>query len=186
MINQASINSYKLLENLLTWARSQTGAIKLEYKKTNIDNIINDTINILRETATKKDILLQYKRIPPKTIYAYADVNTLSTVIRNLISNALKFTPQGGSINVESTIQDNSAVVSVKDNGVGMTEEQKENLFKVSNSNSTQGTNNETGTGLGLLICKEFVEMNSGEITFNSEVGKGTVFHIHIPLFNEN
>lgn len=182
LIKDASTNSYKLLDNLLTWARTQTGAISITMKQQSVDAIIEDCLHVQRNTATQKDILLQYNKNLNHGLSAYIDYQTISTAIRNIISNALKFTPRGGMVLVESDIIENKACISIIDTGVGMTDSQKSSLFSIKRNNSTKGTDNEKGTGLGLIICKEFVEKNKGTILFESEHGKGTTFQIYLPL----
>lgn len=182
LIKDASTNSYKLLDNLLTWARTQTGAISITMKQQSVDAIIEDCLHVQRNTATQKDILLQYNKNLNHGLSAYIDYQTISTAIRNIISNALKFTPRGGMVLVESDIIENKACISIIDTGVGMTDSQKSSLFSIKRNNSTKGTDNEKGTGLGLIICKEFVEKNKGTILFESELGKGTTFQIYLPL----
>lgn len=183
LINQSSNNAYKLLENLLTWARSQTGNIKLDIKKESLIPLIEETISILHESANNKNITLQFYNHSAHETQAFVDANTVSTIIRNIISNAIKFTPKGGHIAVSllNNTKDTHMEIKICDSGVGISEEQKTKLFKVSKNNSTQGTENETGTGLGLVICKEFADMNNGMIEVESEKDKGTCFKIFLP-----
>lgn len=183
LINQAAVNSYKLLENLLTWARSQTGNIKLEIVPQDILPILTEDITFLKETAEKKDITIELQVLVNPDSHAKVDANTVSTIFRNLLSNAIKFTKHQGNISiiVADSMQDAMISVSVIDNGVGMTESQLSRLFRVENNNSTHGTDREIGTGLGLVICKEFVEMNSGRIEVASTPGQGTTFQVFFP-----
>lgn len=183
LINQAAVNSYRLLENLLTWARSQTGNIKMEIISQDILPIIKEDIQFLKETAEKKDIKIDLSVQITSDSNAFIDANTVSTIFRNLISNAIKFTTRTGNITivVQNTLQSNEIIVSVIDNGVGMTSSQIEKLFKVQNNNSTPGTDRESGTGLGLVICKEFAEMNKGRIVVESIQGHGSIFQVFLP-----
>ena len=119
-----------------------------------------------------------------ENITFYADSNILSTVIRNLISNAVKFTSTGGIIKLEYTIdtETNTLLFSIIDNGVGIRDEQKDKLFNIDENVSTKGTNRESGTGLGLILCKELILKHSGKIWFSSQFGKGSNFYVSIPL----
>ncbi|MBK8806648.1 MAG: hypothetical protein IPO21_08385 [Bacteroidales bacterium] len=182
IIYTSSNNAYNLLENLLTWARSQTGNITIEKQLININDIVNEAFELLNNNAEKKEISLHYsvKDNSPKIIFA--DRNTVSTIIRNLISNAIKFTNKNGEIVVDvKTDTKSNTYISISDNGVGMTESQKSRLFRIEKDNTTQGTENETGTGLGLIICKEFAQKNGAELTVESEVDKGTTFTLSFP-----
>lgn len=185
LINSSAVHSYNLLENLLTWARSQTGNISVDLQIQDLKPIVGETVQILRESATKKNIDLQINCPSDSICIAPVDTNSFSTVIRNILSNAIKFTPHGGRISIflgeNDDVDDDYYQINISDNGVGMNEEQLQKLFKVENNNSTQGTDNETGTGLGLVICQEFISLNNGKINVESSVGKGTTFQIFIP-----
>jgi PAS domain S-box-containing protein len=178
-------SSYKLLENLLVWSRSQRGAIKFKPEKINLHLLTNEIQKLLNQSILKKSILFENK-IAGK-FYVYADKDMLSTIIRNLLSNAIKFTPKGGNITLVSrlkkTIKSQEYVeISVKDSGVGISEQMQSKLFDIGEAISTRGTENEKGTGLGLILCKEFVEKHNGEIWVESKVGKGTTFYFSIPI----
>jgi two-component system, sensor histidine kinase and response regulator len=179
-MKNVSKNTYQLLDNLLTWARSQQKMVKFEPMKMKIINSIETNIKILTEIAKNKGITLTHEVDPELT--AYFDANSISTVVRNLISNALKFTEEKGQIIVRGKTIDNYAMISVIDTGVGMSEENVKKLFRQDQIFSTWGTGGEKGTGLGLLLCKDFVEGNGGKICVESEVGKGTTFYFTIPL----
>ncbi|MCD4834708.1 MAG: hybrid sensor histidine kinase/response regulator [Bacteroidales bacterium] len=183
-INDGSIKTFKLLENLLTWAQSQSGRIEFTPEKINIETLINEIILLLTETAENKEIKLIANT--DNSLFVNADKNMIDTVIRNLISNAIKFTPKGGDITIKShTITDNNnqkfAEISVKDSGVGIPPEIQSKLFKITENISTKGTEEEAGTGLGLILCKEFVEKHGGKIWVESEVKKGSKFIFTIP-----
>ena len=172
-INDSSIKTYKLLENLLTWARSQLGGIDFSPRKINIKALINEVILLLSETAGNKNIKILDKT--ENSLFMYADKNMIDTVMRNLILNAIKFTPKGGDITIKAhtIIDDNNqkfAEIIVKDSGVGILPEIQSKLFKITENISTKGTEKETGTGLGLILCKEFVEKHGGKIWVESEV----------------
>lgn len=183
LINNASNHAYELLENLLTWARSQTGSIKIEKKANDLNLIIKENVELLNEVALRKEINLISKVNNSEPNIACVDYNTVSTILRNLISNSIKFTNQQGKIEVfVDYINESTIVLNVEDNGVGMTEEQQRKLFKIEKNNSTIGTKKERGTGLGLVICKEFAELNNGRIMVESEKGKGTIFKVLLPI----
>ena len=175
-------NGYKLLENLLEWSRSQTGNIKFIPQKLDINHLIFEKLEFFKNNAQQKNINFKFTQNQQR-IYVLADKDMMKTVLRNIISNALKYTFQGGEISVNLRKKGNYIIVSVKDNGIGIPESKLDNLFKIDKTNSTPGTNNEQGTGLGLIICKEFVEKNGGEITVDSETGIGTTFNFTIPIF---
>ncbi len=184
-IYQSVQNTYKLLENLLLWSRAQRGSINFKPEKENLYLLIVETIKILNQTAASKSITLR-DDIPPD-IFVNADKNLISTIIRNLISNAIKFTPKDGEVTIKarSASDDKNqhyTKICVKDTGVGISHEKQLKLFNISKNNSTKGTENETGTGLGLIICKEFVEMHSGKIWVESEPGIGSRFCFTLPV----
>ena len=179
VINQASKQLYNLLENLLQWSRSQTGSINYEPKYISIKKMINETIDALMINIENKQLKINIK-VDDKTI-AYVDENMITTVIRNLISNAIKFSPPKESINVRCTQQDEFIVLSVTDNGVGIKKEDQNKLFRIDKHITTPGTANEQGSGLGLILCNEFVEKNGGKIWVESEINKGSSFIFTIP-----
>jgi two-component system, sensor histidine kinase and response regulator len=182
LMKEVSKNSFHLLENLLNWARSQQKLVSFEFSSHKISELINENINILNSIAKDKSILI--KNDVDGTLEAVFDRNSISTVIRNLISNALKFTKSNGEIIIKGEKAENSILISVKDSGIGMTSENTKKLFRQNSVFSTTGTEGEKGTGLGLLICKDFVENNHGRIWVESELGKGTIFFFTIPLDN--
>lgn len=177
---RASKSAYTLLSDILTWARTQSEGIQLSPLKTNLHELCEKSINVLKPTAQKKGITL--KNIINKDIVIKVDQFTLSTVINNITSNALKFTEEGGSIIISTETNKNNILIKIKDTGVGMSESKIEKLFKLDNNITTLGTNNEKGTGLGLLICHEFIILNKGKIIVESKEGKGSTFIINIPM----
>jgi len=186
-INDSSIKTLKLLDNLLTWAQSQTGVISFMPETINISELITEIFSLYEESAENKEIKLILNA--EKDLSIEADKNMLDTVIRNLISNAIKFTPKKGDITVKLQIitdENNQefAEISVKDNGVGISHKIQSKLFKITENVTTIGTEEETGTGLGLILCKEFVEKHSGKIWLESEVEKGSKFTFRIPIYN--
>lgn len=179
-MSDASENAYKLLENLLEWSRSQTGSIKWFPEFIQLDKIANLTIDLLKNQAMNKDISI--KGVVPANLTAYADGNMVTTVIRNLMSNALKYTPKGGEVKLYANQQKDHVEVTIEDNGVGIRKEDLDKLFRIDVNFSTNGTNNEMGTGLGLILCREFVEKNGGKIWVESEEGKGSKFKFTLPI----
>lgn len=178
VINQSAEHIFKLLENLLQWSRSQTGTIKFQPEKFNISELINNNIVLIENMINEKQLKINVS--VSEECIIYADKNMINTVIRNLLTNAVKFTETGG---IQLSIQEDTNIykVFIKDSGVGMDTARVESLFKVGGTKSTEGTRGETGTGLGLIICKEFVEKNGGKIGVSSEVGKGSTFYFTLP-----
>jgi len=180
-IYQSSEQGYNLLENLLKWSRSQRGILVWNPKKISITNIMHDTEMFLQSLAKHKNIEL-INQIQDE-LYAYGDANMVLTVLRNLISNSIKFTHPEGKITIYSRKKEAFLEIIVEDTGVGIPEDRIKNLFSMSHITSTQGTKNETGTGLGLTLCKEFVEKNGGEIRVESTVDVGSKFIFTIPFY---
>ncbi|GEM_PF-666476 len=179
-MKNSATNLYSLLENLLQWARMQQGAISFTPEVVQLKPLIDECIAITLETARNKGIDISYNI--QEITAVFVDRNMLQTVIRNLVSNAIKFTTRGGAIDIFAEISnDENVVISVKDTGIGMSREMVDNLFRPDIRTSRPGTENEPSTGLGLLLCKEFVEKHGGKITVESEVGKGSVFHFSVP-----
>lgn len=179
LMNKSAKNIFELLENLLEWSRSQTNKIENNPQKFDISVILKNNVELLAEIASNKGVELSMNST--ENIFAYADVNMITTVIRNLTSNAIKFTPGGKKILLSAEKIDDKIEVSVSDNGIGISEKDQEKLFRLDVQHTTLGTSNEKGTGLGLILCKEFVEKNSGEIWVESEPGKGSSFRFTIP-----
>lgn len=180
-LKRISKNAYILLENLLNWARNQQKLIKYKPSIFNLKYIVQESISVLNGIAGSKSISLIFDI--DETLTAYFDKETVSTVIRNLISNSLKFTNTNGEIRVTVINFDIFLQISVKDSGVGMSPEVAHKLFKLDQIFSTFGTNREKGTGLGLILCKDFVEGNGGKIWVESELGKGSDFKFTLPKF---
>ncbi len=180
IIHHSSKLAYNLLENLLDWSRSQTGTLKFKPEKFNVNHIIEENIELLESTAHNKNIQI-YSEFDTE-INAFADKNMARTIIRNLISNAIKYTKQGGYININSHSNKNFCEISISDNGIGISEKNISKIFKIDESFSTTGTEREKGTGLGLILCKEFVEKNRGKLWVKSEPDKGSTFTFTLPL----
>jgi two-component system, sensor histidine kinase and response regulator len=179
MIHRSSEQGFKLLENLLDWSRMQTG--KMEWQPLEIDlNIYAfENISLLNAAAENKNIRLS--SLIARDTMVYADANMIRMVIRNLLSNAIKFTPEGGEVKIASRSSEGYEEVTVSDTGIGMSEEDIGKLFRIDVHHSSPGTADEQGTGLGLILCKEFVEKNGGKIWVKSEVGKGSEFNFSVP-----
>ena len=180
-LNEAARYLYKLLENLLEWAQMQRGSISFVPKEINLSDIISQNIVIINQRALQKGITI-INEVPASEI-VYADEKMIATVLRNLLSNAVKFTKRDGKVLVRSKKADNGMVeISVSDDGIGLSEKDIKRLFKIEEKVSSKGTEGEPSTGLGLLLCKEFVELNKGEISVESETGKGSTFSFTLPL----
>lgn len=178
-INLSAKSTFSLLDNLLTWSISQQGKIVLNREEYNLLEFIESSIDSYLPNSRQKEIVIDLEIPADQTIYV--DKYTIGIVIGNLVSNAIKFTPEGGSISISSQNNTDRIDLYIKDTGVGMSQEQIEKLFKVEISNSTPGTNNEQGTGLGLILCKEFIEKNFGDIEIKSRINEGTSFRFSIP-----
>lgn len=183
LMKDSSKNLISLIENLLQWSRSQRGEIQFDPIEANLYYICENVKSTLLLSAGTKGI--EIKNNLDNNIEVTADVNMLTTIIRNLVSNSIKFTNQGGSISVEAhevENKDNSFIqICISDTGVGMDKELLKILFKLTSSVSLPGTNNEKGTGLGLILCKEFVEKHGGTIWAESKEGKGSQFYFTLP-----
>jgi len=183
---QISANTlYKLLENLLEWSRMQRQAIDFRPDNHPLEFLIKQNIDIISLTSKNKDISISSDI--ESNIYVYADIKMIDTVMRNLLSNAVKFTPRGGSIEIGAIQikrdENNDFVkVSIKDSGIGMDADTIEKLFKIDQKVSRPGTENEPSTGLGLLLCKEYIDKNNGQIWVESKVGQGTIFNFTLPI----
>jgi signal transduction histidine kinase len=178
-LNKSLQNVLQLIEDLLTWARSQMNKVEFNPEEISINQIIKEDLELSAILFHKKEIHLEMDIQPD--LMAFADPDHFKFVLRNLLTNALKFTKRNGEVSIKA-FQDGKFIrVSVKDNGVGMSKEFKEKLFKMDNVKSTTGTDNEKGTGLGLLLCKEFIRKNGGDIWVESEEGKGSCFEFYLP-----
>lgn len=184
-INTSAKNTYRLLENLLEWATTQTGVIKFQLARIDLSLIANDIVILLRELADKKRIKL-YTAINFNTM-VMADENMVRTILRNLTHNAIKFTPEGGQVRIFtrdlhlSLEQPPMIEVCVEDTGIGIDPEILGKLFKIDEKVRTPGTASEKGTGLGLILCRELIEMNHGKIAVKSDLGKGSLFSFTLP-----
>ena len=179
MINRAATQVFRLLENLLSWARIQQGQIPFNPTTLSLKEVANEATEILIEIANKKKIRI-IDHIPEQ-ITVQADGDMLKTVIRNIVSNALKFTAANGKVELIAVENKNSVEISIKDNGKGMTKENANKLFKIDTNYITRGTEEEEGTGLGLILCKEFIEKHQGKIWVESELDRGSTFKFTLP-----
>lgn len=179
-LHNASKNSFALAENLLTWSRVQKASISIKKEILDLPSIVQNSILPLQANAKLKNISLN--NLLEQTPLVLADKRSIETVIVNLVNNALKFTPEGGKINITANSENKHLIISINDTGVGMSQKQIDDLFRIDKNSSTNGTNNELGTGLGLILCKEFINMNNGEIWVKSELGVGSTFSFSIPL----
>lgn len=181
-IYNSSRHASELLENLLTWAKIQTKGIKYNPEVFDVHARIIEDIEFLEGAAAKKNIKVKVTK--KEAILVYADVNMVSTVVRNLVANAIKFTHEQGHISIDLQTRENCCEIAVRDNGVGIPEEDIQKVFRIDSNHSTLGTNGEKGTGLGLILCKEFTEKHNGKIWVESVVGKGSQFVFTLPLEN--
>lgn len=179
-INQTAKETFKTLENLLEWSRQQTGALAFSPVKFDLSELIMKTVEAYRSQATLKKLNLEIE--VPHSLEVFADTNMIKTVLRNLITNAVKFTVPGGKITISSEISSGMAIVSVKDDGVGIAEEDIKKLFRIDESIKTTGTLGEKGTGLGLILCHDFILQNGGTIEARRNPEKGTTFYFSLPL----
>lgn len=182
MLYQSNKNIYKLLENLLEWSRIQTGMITFSPKKILLNTLIKENIELNKNAASNKNINLFFE--PADLIEVEADKNMIDTILRNLLNNAIKFTNKNGVIKVTLVKTNKKVEISVTDSGIGIPDEIKEKLFKINGKVIQQGTEKETGSGLGLLLCSEFINIHQGEIWAESEPGKGSAFKFNLPLLN--
>ncbi len=180
ILNSSAEKTLILLDNLLNWAKSQTGQLSFNPKKILFSDIILGIISLNKSLAKTKNISLNY--LSSDKIEIYADENMLKTVLRNLISNAIKFTNVGGQIKVFAVLKQDHVEITISDDGIGMNEEKRKGLFDISSKTTNEDTANENGSGLGLVLCKEFVKKNDGEIWVESEEGKGSKFKFTLPL----
>jgi signal transduction histidine kinase len=176
-------NLFALLENLLEWSRSQTGNIEFKFEPFNLAALLQQNKELLLAQARNKKIAIETTHDAALVVSAHR--HSVNTVVRNLISNAIKFTPENGCITLSMALKENEVVVSVADTGVGMPAEVLQKLFRIDTKHTTKGTADEKGTGLGLILCKDFVEKNGGRIWVESTVGKGSVFSFTLPYAAE-
>jgi PAS domain S-box-containing protein len=179
-LHNSAINLFRLLENLLQWSRNEQGALPFDPKMTDLKTDIDESIAMVLESARNKEITITYDI--PKDFMVYADSNMLQTVIRNLVYNSIKFTPYMGKITLEARVdRAKNTEISIKDTGIGMTPDIIDHLFKIDGKINRKGTHGEPSSGLGLLLCKEFITKHGGKIWVESAEGKGTTFYFTFP-----
>jgi signal transduction histidine kinase len=179
-ITKSANTTNNLLSNLLQWGRSETGKLAIQRDQIYLRQLVADCEEVLSETLIQK--IIHFENRIEGDVYATADYNMISTVLRNLISNAAKFTNEGGSIIVSCSVMNSTARIQVTDTGVGIPSNVLQKLFDTQFQFYTKGTNNEPGTGLGLKLCKEFIEQNGGTIGAESVESKGSTFYFTLPL----
>jgi signal transduction histidine kinase len=178
-IRKTTGETYNLLNNLLNWSQLQRGTIRVSPASHSMRDMAQNSIHLLSSMAEKKEISISNEI--NLSHFALIDLDTMSLVLRNLLSNAIKFTPKGGKITFSSSKSDDKVEVTVTDNGVGIHQDDLKTIFNLGIQKTTHGTENEKGTGLGLLLCKEFTELNGGDLRVDSTVGHGSRFTLNIP-----
>lgn len=181
-INKSAKSVYELLENLLQWSLAQRNKTPFNPDMLDLKTVVDSVLSQLYLQAKNKRINIVSELEEPSSVYG--DINLITIVLRNLVSNAIKFTREGGKIEISGKLisDSNHYLVSVKDSGVGIPPDKIQKLFKIDTATSTKGTHNESGTGLGLLLCKEYVEKHNGEIWVESELDIGTTFYFTLPI----
>lgn len=178
-VHKQANSLYDLLENLLSWSAVQRGRIVVDKKEFSLKSLVNNTIDYFKSMIEQKNMNLTNHIAEEQTVYA--DWSMLSSVMRNLLSNAIKFTPRGGSIEIAcEQLAHNKTVISVSDTGIGIPQKLLEGLFDIE-TKGRKGTEGEPSSGLGLILVKDFVELNEGNIQVESEEGKGTTFRLALP-----
>lgn len=180
MANQTTEDVFSLLVNLLKWTKSQIGKLNVVYQDVDLVEVTDGVIEIFSMVASLKKIRIH--EMKPEKMMVNADIDMLKTVVRNLLSNAIKFSKENSEVLVKMEEVDGMAVVSVQDYGCGISEEGQKKLLHTDTHFSTFGTNNEEGSGLGLLLCKDFVVKNGGKLWFTSKEGEGSIFSFSIPV----
>jgi len=179
---ETSRNTYQLLENLLVWSTTQTEGIKFAPSKVFFDDVVEVNKRSMKALAGEKDIELNATE--NCKVFIYADMEMLKTILRNLVSNAIKFSKDGGKVVIDTEQQEDQVIISVSDSGVGIDPDKQGKLFDITQKVSTLGTSKEKGTGLGLILCREFVERHHGKIWVESSPGEGSTFYFSIPITN--
>ncbi len=177
-IHSAAQNTFQLLNNLLNWANMQSSGFEFNPEAISLNKLVNITATLLAPSIKEKNIQLELNLVPD--VKVWADTFMLETILRNMLSNAIKYTDERGLIKIETVTRPDKILISVIDSGIGIHKENMAKLFDMDSKFSTKGTNNERGTGLGLVLCKEFVEKHGGVIMVESEVGKGTTFSFEL------
>lgn len=179
LILRSSAQAMELLSNLMSWSRSQSGRMTFKPEFFRVATVVEEVVVVMDGMARQKAISIEREVDPDLLIFA--DKDMISTVLRNVISNAIKFTGDNGRILIKASNNENEVIVSVNDTGVGISVDKIGKLFSIHENSSTHGTRDESGTGLGLILCKEFIEKNKGRIWTESEVGVGSTFYFSVP-----
>ena len=185
-LKNASTDTFALLEDLLAWTSSQSGKMPYNPQILNFSDIWKNILDSLNISAEAKSITLKISTYGNMPVFVFADINMIKTILRNLVSNAIKFTNKGGTITINARENSENATVSVSDNGIGIVPDKLSKLFNISHRYTTKGTEKECGTGLGLILCKEFVEKHGGKIWVESLPGEGSTFSFTLPANNHN
>lgn len=181
-IRSSAKSTLVLLDNLLNWSKTQTGEFGVNLQTIKLTSVVKEVFEFSKSGADKKNISLNFPE--SEEIEFYADQNMVKTILRNLISNAIKFTNTHGEINIFAFKNEKFVEITVSDNGIGMSDKVKSEIFKLETNSSTNGTEDERGSGLGLVLCKELVKKHGGEIWVESVLGKGSAFKFTLPLSN--
>jgi len=179
LVHDGAREGAELLEAVLAWARAQTGRLQARPSCVQLSELCNGITDVQEGAARSKGVRLR-SAVGPDAM-AFADENMLATIVRNLLSNAIKFTPRGGEVVLGAEAQGEWEVLAVSDTGVGMRSEDVKKLFRVDTHFSCAGTDQERGSGMGLILCKELVELNGGLISVESEAGRGSTFRVRLP-----
>lgn len=183
IVSNSANCAYNLLEDILLWALSKSGKLPFEPYEFNLKYSCEKVVEILKSNATNKNITINVAI--SESVKVFADANMLNTILRNLISNAIKFTNKGGNINIYSEQNDSELIISVSDNGIGISPEILSDIFENTQMQTQKGTANEKGTGLGLLLCKKFVEKHGGKIWVESAPAQGSIFKFTLPIYTK-
>jgi signal transduction histidine kinase len=186
ILNQIDIQlttTSEFLDNILFWTKSQMKGLQLNFEILNLSDILADVINLVQNTLIQKNIL--FTNHTAQNIKIFADSQTLHVILRNLIMNAIKFTNVGGHIEIITEIKKEEVNIGIKDSGIGISEETQKTLFQIGKY-FAKGTSNETGHGLGLWICKDFIEKNNGKIWLESQINQGSTFWFSLPTKNNS
>jgi signal transduction histidine kinase len=178
-IHHSTNNIFRLLQNLLEWSRSQTGRLTFTPREIELKLVVDSSVSVLRSLADQKNIRIEMNF--DDNLMLFADPQMIETVLRNLVNNAIKFTPENGLIQVAATQTDGQITICVKDSGIGISQEDAQTLFKIDSTVKRKGTNNEDGSGLGLILCREFIAKNNGTIWVSSAAGEGSSFFFTVP-----
>jgi signal transduction histidine kinase len=182
-LNHSAENTYTLLDNLLLWARSQQNRISYNPETFDINSTIREVVGLFRYKIDRKEQCLEVPN--GDELKVWADQNMVTTVIRNLLFNAIKYTPHHGTIKIHTGISESEECeIQIIDTGVGISENRLAALFQIDKTESTKGTDNESGTGLGILLCNEFIQKNKGVFKVKSKLNEGSVFSFTLPMYN--